>query len=325
MGSAARTKMALDDSRTLILGAQILFGFLLETPFQPRFIQFSALERGGFLVALGLSVITIALLIAPGARHRIVEKGEPTREFNRYVSSIALASLLVFDCALACQIFVIASVVINTQFAFLSASAAAFIGAILWFGPYVFKEREAVMQQTEESAKPEEKVEFALTEARVVLPGAQALLGFQFIAVLTDAFERLPFEYRIAHGVALACIVVSTMLLLTPAAYHRIVYGGEAKPGFYQIATRYILGATIFLAAGIALDMMVIGALVTGQDFAARAIAAVAFGLLIVMWFIWPMIQRSLRTAYRTRLAGDLSDHTTTLEERKWRRGHRRK
>jgi hypothetical protein len=36
------------------------------------------------------------------------------------------------------------------------------------------------------------KIDHMLTEARVVLPGAQALLGFQLIAVLTKPFEQLP-------------------------------------------------------------------------------------------------------------------------------------
>ena len=44
------------------------------------------------------------------------------------------------------------------------------------------------MEETELSTR----IKQVLTEARVVLPGAQALLGFQFIAVLTDSFARLP-------------------------------------------------------------------------------------------------------------------------------------
>ena len=36
------------------------------------------------------------------------------------------------------------------------------------------------------------KVEQLLTEARVIIPGAQALLGFQFTVTLTRSFEQLP-------------------------------------------------------------------------------------------------------------------------------------
>jgi hypothetical protein len=36
------------------------------------------------------------------------------------------------------------------------------------------------------------KIEQLSTEARVIIPGAQALFGFQFIAMLTAGFVRLP-------------------------------------------------------------------------------------------------------------------------------------
>ncbi|XIA63269.1 hypothetical protein ACFIOY_29350 [Bradyrhizobium sp. TZ2] len=38
----------------------------------------------------------------------------------------------------------------------------------------------------------ETKIEQLLTEARGIMPGGQALLGFQFVATLTKAFETLP-------------------------------------------------------------------------------------------------------------------------------------
>jgi hypothetical protein len=44
------------------------------------------------------------------------------------------------------------------------------------------------------------KIEQMLTEARVVLPGAQALFGFQLAIVLTQSFEQLPSASRIVHA-----------------------------------------------------------------------------------------------------------------------------
>ena len=43
-----------------------------------------------------------------------------------------------------------------------------------------------------EAAPLHARIEQMLTEARVIQPGAQALLGFQLVIVLTGAFERLP-------------------------------------------------------------------------------------------------------------------------------------
>ena len=51
------------------------------------------------------------------------------------------------------------------------------------------------------------KIDHLLTEARVILPGAQALLGFQLSIVLTQAFERLPQSSRIAHAVSIGLVI----------------------------------------------------------------------------------------------------------------------
>jgi hypothetical protein len=36
------------------------------------------------------------------------------------------------------------------------------------------------------------RIDQLLTEARLIISGAQALFGFQFVAMLTTGFERLP-------------------------------------------------------------------------------------------------------------------------------------
>src|SRR3954464_14444803 len=43
------------------------------------------------------------------------------------------------------------------------------------------------------------KIDQMLTEARLILPGAQALLGFQLIVALTRTCEQLPATSRLLH------------------------------------------------------------------------------------------------------------------------------
>jgi hypothetical protein len=69
-------KIALDESRLLILGAQVLFGFQFNGIFQERFEQLPALERAFFCAGLTLIMLAIGLLIAPSMEHRIVECGQ---------------------------------------------------------------------------------------------------------------------------------------------------------------------------------------------------------------------------------------------------------
>ena len=78
------------------------------------------------------------------------------------------------------------------------------------------------MQDEPTDVSLKSKIEQMLTEARVIIPGAQALLGFQLIAVLTKAFNELPSAFKYVHCVALSAVTLSVILLMTPAALHRI-------------------------------------------------------------------------------------------------------
>jgi hypothetical protein len=46
------------------------------------------------------------------------------------------------------------------------------------------------MQEMSNKTSLKSKIEQMLTEARVIIPGGQALLGFQLIATLTKAFNE---------------------------------------------------------------------------------------------------------------------------------------
>ena len=134
------------------------------------------------------------------------------------------------------------------------------------------------------------KIDFVLTESRVVLPGVQALLGFQFVIVLTSGFAELPPYLKWTHGAAIGFIIIATILLMTPAAYHRIVHDGDPEPGFYRVASHLLLGATVFLALGLSTDIYLVISKIAGNGggilplLLALASAAVLLGL----WHLWP-------------------------------------
>jgi hypothetical protein len=68
------------------------------------------------------------------------------------------------------------------------------------------------------------RIEHMLTEARVVLPGAQALFGFQLSIVLTRSFAELSAAARAIHAASLCLVALAIILLMAPAAYHRIAF-----------------------------------------------------------------------------------------------------
>src|SRR3954464_11789215 len=80
-------KIALDEIRLLILGAQVLFGFQFNGVFQQQFEKLPFLSRVFVAAGLPLIMIAVALLIAPSMQHRIVERGQESKRV------LALATL----------------------------------------------------------------------------------------------------------------------------------------------------------------------------------------------------------------------------------------
>ncbi len=79
----------------------------------------------------------------------------------------------------------------------------------------------------------------------MVLPGAQALLGFQLAVTLTRAFEALPYPSKRVHAPALMLVALAVILLIAPAAFHRIAFSGEDTEEFHRIGSWFIVAATV--------------------------------------------------------------------------------
>jgi hypothetical protein len=114
------------------------------------------------------------------------------------------------------------------------------------------------------------------------------LLGFQLAIVLTTGFAELPPTLKGTHAVAIGLIVLATVLLMAPAAYHRIVYDGTDAPEFHRIASRFLLTATVFLALGLSADLRVVVSKITTSDALATTLAVLSGALLLGLWHLWP-------------------------------------
>lgn len=136
-----------------------------------------------------------------------------------------------------------------------------------------------------------------LTEARVILPGAQALLGFQLAIVISASFEKLPNGVTSIHGAALLFVAVSIVLLMAPAAYHRIVYAGEDSEGFLRTGSRFVTLSTVPLALGLAADVYVVCTKIFRSDLAAAITGLAVLALLVGLWHALPLALRRRRPA----------------------------
>jgi hypothetical protein len=141
-----------------------------------------------------------------------------------------------------------------------------------------------------------EKIKEVLIEARMVLPGAQALLGFQFIIVLMEGFNKIPTSSKYIHFGSLSAIAVCTILLIMPAAYHRIVFRGEDSEEFHAVASRLLLLAMVFLALGVSGDFLVVSRKVTGSFAASLTISLALLAFFYGLWFGWTNYRRKQAT-----------------------------
>jgi hypothetical protein len=147
-------------------------------------------------------------------------------------------------------------------------------------------------QEPEKSTPLSTRVDQLLTEARVIIPGAQALLGFQFAVTLTRAFEQMPQGAKLAHVAALFCVALAVTLLMAPAALHRLSFGGEDAPEFVKIGSAFVIAAPVPLALGITLDTYVAARRALEADVPALLVAAVTLLVLIGLRYVYPLMRR---------------------------------
>ena len=149
------------------------------------------------------------------------------------------------------------------------------------------------MPDRESATSLKSKIEQMLTEARVIIPGGQALLGFQLIAVLSKAFNELPLAFKYLHCVGLSAVALSVVLLMTPAALHRIAFAGEDTPSFFTLGSWFVILAPAPLAIGIAGDLYVATSTAAASLTLGAILALAVFSLLASLWYVLPMVLRA--------------------------------
>lgn len=139
-----------------------------------------------------------------------------------------------------------------------------------------------------------------IEEARVVLPGIQALFGFQMIAVFNDRFEELASYAKACHAAGLIMVIISVAMVMTPAILYRTA-GGHATASMARLSSRMIRGALCPLAFGLALDMFTVFHVVSA-DMPERMMVSIGAGVgtLLLLSGLWLLVPRRERSLSRT-------------------------
>jgi hypothetical protein len=143
--------------------------------------------------------------------------------------------------------------------------------------------------------------EFLLNECRMVLPGIQALFGFQLIAVFNPGFSQIlvPDERRL-HLLAIVLVVVAIALIMTPAAYHRQTAPQEVTQTFIRLSTRLVLWSMLPLCAGICMDFYLITRVILDGVLVPLLLTAALFMVFVILWFLLPRVEALGRAVSRS-------------------------
>jgi Family of unknown function (DUF6328) len=131
--------------------------------------------------------------------------------------------------------------------------------------------------------------QYLLEECRMVLPGIQALFGFQLIAVFSNTFSQIlsVVEQRM-HLVALGLVATAAALVMTPASIHRHIGAREVTDRFITISTRLLVISMYPLAIGISTDFYLIARIILNSTEVALILALLLLAVCSLLWFVLP-------------------------------------
>ena len=285
----------MDETRLLILGSQVLFGFLFQGVFQNGFDSLSSVSKNLVCAALALMMLSIGCLIAPSMQHRIVEAGEATPRLEHATTVLAGWALLPFIASLGLGLFIVFERIFGRITGVAVGVASAALAGFFWFGlAWLIRERRR-RTMTEQSGRTplSTKVEQMLTEARIIIPGCQALLGFQLVAMMTQAFDELPQDAKIIHAAGLCCVTIAMILLMTPAALHRLSFGGNDSERFLRLGSAFVIAGPLPLALGIAADVYVVFLKINHSATFTVLASSVLLLAMLALWYFYPVWLRA--------------------------------
>lgn len=142
-------------------------------------------------------------------------------------------------------------------------------------------------QEELESLKDE--MRNVIEEARMVLPGIQALFGFQTMAVFNNRFEDIADSSKFVYLVALALLVLAIGLLMAPAAYNRLAERGRVSRKMINLSSNLITTGMVPLMLAFALDVYVVVIAAFDRPQAAIYAGVATAFFLAGLWFAMPL------------------------------------
>jgi hypothetical protein len=150
--------------------------------------------------------------------------------------------------------------------------------------------------EQQQDVKLEEAVKYALDEARMILPGIQALFGFQLVAVFNERFAEIFGTWgQWLHLAALVLVALACALAMTPAAFHRQNDHGKVSRELLDISSIFIGAAMVPLMAAISIDVGLVTYVVSESAPVSVALGVVCAIVFAGLWIVFPRWKRAAR------------------------------
>lgn len=280
-----KIEAALNEARIMVLGGQVLLGFQFEAIFEPKFADLPSSLKWMNAAAVGLLIAALGLLLAPVPYHRIVTNGDATDDLHRYTTHMIAAAPLPFAICIGMDVAIVSRNILGI----ITGSLLTVIALILWYVVEIVKRRNNRHAEADKRMSTHEKIKTINTEARIILPGVQALLGFQFTAYLMQGFDKLPPAAKHIHFAGLIALGLAVICLMAPAAYHRIAAGGEDRPDVEIFAVWMVLGSLVPLAVGFSADLYLVLGSVAGWTNWTTSISLLSVVTMMAVWIGYPL------------------------------------
>jgi hypothetical protein len=123
-----------------------------------------------------------------------------------------------------------------------------------------------------------------LNELRVALPGVQFLFAFLLIVPFQQTADEITEFQRDVYFVALAAAAVATVLLIAPAAQHRVLFRQQDKEGLLRRSNGSAIAGLVALGVAICASLLLVIDVLFSQTLA--WLTAGALALLLAWWWI---------------------------------------
>lgn len=130
-----------------------------------------------------------------------------------------------------------------------------------------------------------------LQELRVAQMGVQILTGFLLTVPFSARFTDLSQTDRAAYMVTVSMAILSAVLLITPVAFHRVLYGRSEKDWLVAAAAHVSRVGLAFLGLTLVGAVFMVFHVVTGMTLAVVG-AVVTLVLVVGLWLVTPWAAR---------------------------------